>query len=112
MANQDMRQAVLAALNCDDILLACYGNEELYEADPGWFPSSDSQWGTDAGKEYYNQNGPDKEFRPYRKEIQMVFQNTLSALNPRQRIGTILEDILKVHEKTVLKNIRNRFWKF
>lgn len=28
MANQDMRQAVLAALNCDDILLACYGNED------------------------------------------------------------------------------------
>ena len=41
----------------------------------------------------------DKEFRPYRKEIQMIFQNTLSALNPRQRIGAILEDILKVHEK-------------
>lgn len=60
MANQDMRQAVLAALNCDDILLACYGNEELYEANPGWFPSSDNQWGTDAGKEYYNQNDPDK----------------------------------------------------
>ena len=27
----------------------------------------------------------------------MVFQNTLSALNPRQRIGNILEDILKIH---------------
>lgn len=39
----------------------------------------------------------EKEFRPLRKEIQMVFQNTLSALNPRQRIGTILEDILKIH---------------
>ena len=31
----------------------------------------------------------EKEFRPFRKEIQMVFQNTLSALNPRQRIGSI-----------------------
>lgn len=39
----------------------------------------------------------DKEFFPLRKEVQMVFQNTLSALNPRQRIGSILEDILKVH---------------
>lgn len=39
----------------------------------------------------------EKEFRPLRKEIQMVFQNTLSALNPRQRIGDILEDILKIH---------------
>lgn len=39
----------------------------------------------------------DKEFFPFRKDLQMVFQNTLSALNPRQRIGSILEDILKVH---------------
>ena len=39
----------------------------------------------------------DKEFRPLRKELQMVFQNTLSALNRRQRIGNILEDILKIH---------------
>ena len=55
----------------------------------------------DNGSIFYN--GKDlcklneKEFRPLRKEIQMVFQNTLSALNPRQRIGTILEDILKTH---------------
>lgn len=39
----------------------------------------------------------ESEFRPLRKELQMVFQNTLSALNPRQRIGEILEDILKLH---------------
>lgn len=39
----------------------------------------------------------EKEFRPLRKELQMVFQNTLSALNPRQRIGAIMEDILKIH---------------
>lgn len=60
MANKDMRQAILAALNCDDILLACYGNEDLYEKNPGWFTPSDTQWGTDSGKEYYNQNNPDK----------------------------------------------------
>ena len=60
MANQDMRQAVLAALNCDDILLACFGNEDLYEENPGWFNPSDTQWGTDAGKEYYNQKDADK----------------------------------------------------
>ena len=60
MANQDMRQAALAALNCDDILLACYGNEDLYEENPGWFNPSDTQWGTDAGKEYYNQKDADK----------------------------------------------------
>ncbi len=39
----------------------------------------------------------EKEFRPLRKEVQMVFQNSLSALNPRQRIGDILDEILAVH---------------
>lgn len=42
----------------------------------------------------------DNEFRPLRKDLQMVFQNTLSALNPRQRIGDILEDILRLHGTT------------
>lgn len=60
MANEDMRQAILAALNCDDILLASYGNQDLYELNPGWFNPSDAQWGSEAGKEYYNQNDPDK----------------------------------------------------
>ncbi|MGG5372310.1 ABC transporter substrate-binding protein [Enterococcus sp. AZ196] len=60
MKNQDMRQAVLAALNMDDILLASYGNKKLYEENPGWFSSEDTQWGSDAGEKYYNQNDPDK----------------------------------------------------
>lgn len=60
MANQDMRQAVLAALNCDDILMASYGDPDLYSTDPGWCVPTDAQWGTDAGKEYYNQNNPEK----------------------------------------------------
>nr|WP_242703783.1 ABC transporter substrate-binding protein [Enterococcus sp. 669A] len=60
MEKPEMRQAVLAALNMDDILLASYGNKELYEVNPGWFSSEDAQWGSEAGKEYYNQNDPDK----------------------------------------------------
>ena len=42
----------------------------------------------------------DKEFRPLRKDIQMVFQDTLSALNPRQRIGDSLSETLKIHGMT------------
>ncbi len=60
MANQDMRQAVLAALNMDDIMLGAYGDENLYTLNPGWCNPTDAQWGTDAGKEYYNQNDTDK----------------------------------------------------
>lgn len=60
MANQTMRQAILAALNCEDILLGSYGNPELYELNAGWCIPTDTQWGTDAGKEYYNQNNIEK----------------------------------------------------
>ncbi|MBQ6835076.1 MAG: ATP-binding cassette domain-containing protein [Lachnospiraceae bacterium] len=36
----------------------------------------------------------DNEFRPLRRDIQMVFQDTLSSLNPRSRIGALLEEPL------------------
>lgn len=60
MANQSLREAILAALNCEDIMLAAYGNADLYEINAGWSDPTDAQWGTDAGSEYYNQNDPDK----------------------------------------------------
>lgn len=40
----------------------------------------------------------EKEFRPYRKDIQMVFQDPYSSLNPRKRIGKILEEPLIIHK--------------
>ena len=38
----------------------------------------------------------DAEFRPLRKDLQMVFQDTLSSLNPRSRIGQLLEEPLVI----------------
>ncbi len=60
LANPDMRQAVLAAINCDDVMLASYGDPNLYVLNPGWCNPEDAAWGTDAGSEYYNQNNPEK----------------------------------------------------
>ena len=60
MADVNMRQAILAALNCDDICMASYGNPDLYEVNASWSVPTDAQWGTDAGKEYYNQNDVEK----------------------------------------------------
>ena len=58
----------------------------------------------DSGEILYNGKDlcklSDKEFRPLRKDIQMVFQDTLSALNPRQRIGYSLSETLKIHGMT------------
>ena len=50
----------------------------------------------DSGEILYNGKDltklSDTEFRPLRSDLQMVFQDTLSSLNPRSRIGELLEE--------------------
>lgn len=60
LANADMRQAVLAALDCGEIMLVAYGDESLFTLDPGWCPPSDALWGSKAGAEYYSQANVEK----------------------------------------------------
>ncbi|AOS83102.1 oligopeptide ABC transporter ATP-binding protein [Chlorobaculum limnaeum] len=38
-----------------------------------------------------------REFRPIRKEMQMIFQDPFGSLNPRLTIGQMLGEVLKVH---------------
>ena len=47
------------------------------------------------GQEITALNG--SSLRPYRKKIQMVFQDPYNSLNPRLRIGTILAEPLEIH---------------
>lgn len=46
-------------------------------------------------QDIFNMSG--KEFRQIRKEMQMVFQDPYSSLNPRKRIGKTLEEPLSIH---------------
>ena len=39
----------------------------------------------------------EKELRQYRKDIQMVFQDPFTSLNPRQKVGDILLEVLDIH---------------
>lgn len=48
----------------------------------------------------------EREFHPLRKEIQMVFQDPYSSLNPRKKIGWLLEETLKIHRKDMKKEER------
>jgi oligopeptide/dipeptide ABC transporter ATP-binding protein len=40
-----------------------------------------------------------RELRPYRREMQMIFQDPYASLNPRKRVGQILEDPFRIHQE-------------
>ena len=46
--------------------------------------------------------------RPYRSDIQMIFQDPYSSLNPRMTVGQIVEEPLKIHTKDSSAERRGR----
>lgn len=65
-----------------------------------------------AGKIIYeNQNLlkiPEKAFKPYRKKMQIVFQDPFASLNPRKSIQFILEEPLIIHGVSSPHDRKNR----
>lgn len=55
-----IRQAILAALNNEEIMLASFAKPDLYSLAPGYLNTNQVQWSTEAGAEYYNQSNPEK----------------------------------------------------
>lgn len=49
-----MRDAVIKAFNCSDIMLSSYVHEDLYTLDFNYMNPNMKQWHSDAGKEKYN----------------------------------------------------------
>ncbi|MBL4739952.1 MAG: ATP-binding cassette domain-containing protein [Sneathiella sp.] len=44
-----------------------------------------------------------KERQPFKRKMQMIFQNPYASLNPRMTVAQILEEPLKIHEKGMSK---------
>lgn len=59
LANQALRQAVLAALDMEPILVTAYMSDEFYDATGNWYPKS-SIWYTTAGTVFYDQANVEK----------------------------------------------------
>ncbi len=59
MAKEEMRDAIMACLNCDDIMMASYINPNLYSLNQGWMNPASATWGSD-NSEHYSQNNPAK----------------------------------------------------
>ena len=59
MAKEEMRDAIMACLNCDDIMMASYINPDLYSLNQGWMNPASATWGSQ-NSEHYSQNNVEK----------------------------------------------------
>ena len=63
-----------------------------------------------AGKVWYRNQElsalNETEFRPFRKEIQVIFQDPYASLNPRMRIGAAIQEPMEVHGLQANKQAR------
>lgn len=59
-SDEKIRQAVQAAVGCDDVMLAAYSKPEFYELYSSYMFKEQSDWYTEEGSEYFNQNDPER----------------------------------------------------
>ena len=49
-----------------------------------------------------------RRLRPFRREMQMIFQDPYASLNPRKRVGQIIEDPFRIHRTDSRTLVRKR----
>lgn len=60
MSDAKMRQMVNAVIESDSVMRASFANEDLYIISNSFMNPESATWATDAGKESYNQDDPEK----------------------------------------------------
>ncbi|MCX5894916.1 MAG: dipeptide ABC transporter ATP-binding protein [Proteobacteria bacterium] len=66
----------------------------------------DSGTVTFRGQNIYELRGADR--KNFRKQVQIIFQDPYSSLNPRKKIGTIIGEPLRIHNIVPRKDIEDR----
>ncbi len=63
-----------------------------------------------AGQAFYREREilglGEREFRPLRKDLQMIFQDPVGSLNPRMKVGHIIEEPLGIHFRQMSRGER------
>jgi oligopeptide/dipeptide ABC transporter ATP-binding protein len=49
-----------------------------------------------------------RQLRPFRREMQMIFQDPYASLNPRKRVGQIIADPFHIHRTEAHRDVRRR----
>ncbi|MFH1479580.1 MAG: ABC transporter ATP-binding protein [Candidatus Omnitrophota bacterium] len=64
----------------------------------------------DRGKIFYNKEDlvplSNKKMKVLRKDLQVIFQDPYSSLNPRMRVGDILKEVFMIHSSYLNKELR------
>jgi peptide/nickel transport system substrate-binding protein len=118
MTNKFLRQAMLAALDMEPIMLAAYGDKSMYRLSPGIMQPENGDWYSDAGKAVYNKQDLNRVkdllqkagyngevIRHYTtKEYQHMYNGAVVAEEMWKKAGINLE--LKVVDWATLTQIR------
>ncbi len=120
MTSKKIRQAFLAALDMESIMVAAVGNRDFLRLDPGLFYPEQGMWHSTVGKNAFSQNDKEKARRLLReagytgqpirwittKEYDWMYKSALVAKQQLEAVGFVVD--LQVVDWATLVQRRNK----